>query len=148
MLLFYCYKLSCLSGGAGTEVTDHSKIGELKKFIQNLPTGKAESMHNMKELEGHIKELNQKLASAEERNNILLKEQELVKVEKSQITQEYERLNSEFSKLQNSVAEQETILKEQGGKFQPMSSPVEEEVLRLQQALLGMKKLNYSKDYI
>ncbi|XP_006259295.2 thyroid receptor-interacting protein 11 isoform X2 [Alligator mississippiensis] len=127
-------------GGAGTEVTDHSKIGELKKFIQNLPTGKAESMHNMKELEGHIKELNRKLASAEERNNILLKEQELVKVEKSQITQEYERLNSEFSKLQNSVAEQETILKEQGGKFQPMSSPVEEEVLRLQQALLDAEK--------
>ncbi|XP_025049630.1 thyroid receptor-interacting protein 11 isoform X2 [Alligator sinensis] len=127
-------------GGAGAEVTDHSKIGELKKFIQNLQTGKAESMHNMKELEGHIKELNQKLASAEERNNILLKEQELVKVEKSQITQEYERLNSEFSKLQNSVAEQETILKEQGGKFQPVSSPVEEEVLRLQQALLDAEK--------
>ncbi|XP_019407971.1 PREDICTED: thyroid receptor-interacting protein 11 isoform X2 [Crocodylus porosus] len=127
-------------GGAGAEVTDHSKIGELKKIIQNLQTGKAEIMHNMKELEGHIKELNQKLASAEERNNILLKEQELVKVEKSQITQEYERLNSEFSKLQNSVAEQETILKEQGGKFQPMSSPVEEEVLRLQQALLDAEK--------
>ncbi|XP_074852708.1 thyroid receptor-interacting protein 11 isoform X2 [Carettochelys insculpta] len=118
-------------GGAGIDISDRSKIGERQ-------TEKIEDTQNMKELEDKVKQLNQKLSSLENENKILLNERERVKVENSQITQEYEKLKSEFIKLQNCVSEQEMLLKEQGGNLPPTSS--EEEVLRLQQALLDAEK--------
>ncbi|XP_014434360.2 thyroid receptor-interacting protein 11 isoform X1 [Pelodiscus sinensis] len=126
-------------GGAGIDISDYSNISELQKNIQILQTEKLEDTQAMKELEDKIKNFNQKLSSVENENQILLNERELVKVEKSQITQEYQRLKSEFIKLQNFVTEQETLLKEQGKKLPPMTSS-EEEVLRLQQALLDAEK--------
>nr|XP_008163954.1 thyroid receptor-interacting protein 11 isoform X2 [Chrysemys picta bellii] len=126
-------------GGAGIEITDHSKISNLQKNIQILQTEKLEDTQNMKELEDKVKNLNEKLSSVENENKILLNERELVKMENSQITQEYEGLKSEFIKLQNYVAEQETLLKEQGKKL-PLMTSSEEEVLRLQQALLDAEK--------
>ncbi|EMP39874.1 Thyroid receptor-interacting protein 11 [Chelonia mydas] len=125
-------------GGAGIEISDHSKISDLQKNVQILQTEKPEDMQTMKELEDKVKNLNQKLSSVENENKIL-NERELVKVENSQITQEYERLKSEVIKLQNYVAEQETILKEEGKKL-PLMTSSEEEVLRLQQALLDAEK--------
>ncbi|CAM4694782.1 unnamed protein product [Lepidochelys kempii] len=126
-------------GGAGIEICDHSKISDLQKNIQILQSEKPEDTQTMKELEDKVKNLNQKLSSVENENKILLNEGELVKVENSQITQEYERLKSEVIKLQNYVAEQETILKEEGKKL-PLMTSSEEEVLRLQQALLDAEK--------
>ncbi|CAM5122897.1 unnamed protein product [Eretmochelys imbricata] len=126
-------------GGAGIEISDHSKISDLQKNIQILQSEKPEDTQTMKELEDKVKNLNQKLSSVENENKILLNERELVKVENSQITQEYERLKSEVIKLQNYVAEQETILKEEGKKL-PLMTSSEEEVLRLQQALLDAEK--------
>uniref|UniRef100_A0A8C3S4G5 Thyroid hormone receptor interactor 11 n=1 Tax=Chelydra serpentina TaxID=8475 RepID=A0A8C3S4G5_CHESE len=132
-----------LQQGICIEITDHSKISDLQKNIQILQTEKLEDTQNMKELEDKVKNLNQKLSCVENENKILLNERELVKVENSQITQEYERLKSEFIKLQNYVAEQETLLKEQGKKL-PLMTSSEEEMLRLQQALLGRKQLRFS----
>ncbi|XP_067403184.1 thyroid receptor-interacting protein 11 isoform X2 [Emydura macquarii macquarii] len=126
-------------GGAGIDITDHSKIRELQKNVQSLQTEKVEYTQNVKELEDKVKHLNQKLSSVEKENKILLNVREVAKVENNQITQEYERLKSEFIKLQNYVAEEETLLKEQGKKLSPMTSP-EEEVLRLQQALWDAEK--------
>ncbi|CAM4578035.1 unnamed protein product [Lepidochelys olivacea] len=126
-------------GGAGIEICDHSKISDLQKNIQILQSEKPEDTQTMKELEDKVKNLNQKLSSVENENKILLNEGELVKVENSQITQEYERLKFEVIKLQNYVAEQETILKEEGKKL-PLMTSSEEEVLRLQQALLDAEK--------
>ncbi|XP_048709299.2 thyroid receptor-interacting protein 11 isoform X2 [Caretta caretta] len=126
-------------GGAGIEIGDLSKISDLQKNIQILQSEKPEDTQTMKELEDKVKNLNQKLSSVENENKILLNERELVKVENSQITQEYERLKSDVIKLQNYVAEQETILKEEGKKL-PLMTSSEEEVLRLQQALLDAEK--------
>nr|XP_048709298.1 thyroid receptor-interacting protein 11 isoform X2 [Caretta caretta] len=126
-------------GGAGIEISDLSKISDLQKNIQILQSEKPEDTQTMKELEDKVKNLNQKLSSVENENKILLNERELVKVENSQITQEYERLKSDVIKLQNYVAEQETILKEEGKKL-PLMTSSEEEVLRLQQALLDAEK--------
>ncbi|XP_035183759.1 thyroid receptor-interacting protein 11 isoform X1 [Oxyura jamaicensis] len=123
--------------GVSTDVVDESKTSEQKKSAQNLEGGKAEDLQIIKDLEDEIRRLNQKLSSAKEENKILLKDQELLKVEKIQITQECESLKSNFSMLQSSVTEQDAFLKEQ--KFQSkMMLP--ENVVRLQQALLEAEK--------
>ncbi|NXA21694.1 TRIPB protein, partial [Ibidorhyncha struthersii] len=122
-------------GGVSSDTMDDSKISEQKKNSQSLEGEKVEELQVVKDLEDEIRKLNHKLSSAREENKILLKEQELAKVEKIQITQEYENLKSDFSTLQNSVAEQGALLKEQEKKLQSkMSLP--EDVVRLQQALL------------
>lgn len=119
---------------------DDSKTSEQKKSAQNLEGGKVEDLQIVKDLEDEIRRLNQKLSSAKEENKILLKDQELLKVEKIQITQEYESLKSDYSILQSSVTEQDALLKEQEKKFQSkMTQP--EDVIRLQQALLGTKMM-------
>lgn len=119
---------------------DDSKTSEKKKSAQNLEGGKVEDLQIVKDLEDEIRRLNQKLSSAKEENKILLKDQELLKVEKIQITQEYESLKSDYSILQSSVTEQDALLKEQEKKFQSkMTLP--EDVVRLQQALLGTKMM-------
>lgn len=119
---------------------DDSKTSEQKKSAQNLEGGKVEDLQIVKDLEDEIRRLNQKLSSAKEENKILLKDQELLKVEKIQITQEYESLKSDYSILQSSVTEQDALLKEQEKKFQSkMTLP--EDVVRLQQALLGTKMM-------
>uniref|UniRef100_A0A8B9I377 Thyroid hormone receptor interactor 11 n=1 Tax=Anser brachyrhynchus TaxID=132585 RepID=A0A8B9I377_9AVES len=125
--------------GVSTDAVDDSKISEQKKGAQNLEGGKAEDLQIIKDLEDEIRRLNQKLSSAKEENKILLKDQELLKVEKIQITQEYESLKSDFSVLQSSVTEQDALLKEQEKKFQSKTM-LPEDVIRLQQALLEAEK--------
>ncbi|NWZ29569.1 TRIPB protein, partial [Asarcornis scutulata] len=122
-----------------TDAVDGSKTGEQKKSAQNLEGGKVEDLQIVKDLEDEIRRLNQKLSSAKEENKILLKDQELLKIEKIQITQEYESLKSDYSILQSSVTEQDSLLKEQEKKFQSKTT-LPEDVVRLQQALLEAEK--------
>ncbi|NXS47374.1 TRIPB protein, partial [Balaeniceps rex] len=126
-------------GGVSTDAMDDSKISQKKKNAQSLEGGKVEELQVVKDLEEEIRKLNHKLSSAKEENKILLKEQELTKVEKIQITQEYENLKSDFSMLQSSIAEQDALLKEQEKKLQSKTS-LPEDVVRLQQALLEAEK--------
>ncbi|KAF1629445.1 Thyroid receptor-interacting protein 11, partial [Eudyptes filholi] len=121
--------------GVSADAMDDSKISEQEKNAQSLEGGRVEELQVVKDLEDEIRKLNHKLSSAEEENKILLKEQEVAKVEKIQITQEYENLKSDFSMLQSSVAEQDALLKEQEKKLQSKTS-LPEDVVRLQQALL------------
>uniref|UniRef100_A0A8C0BF71 Thyroid hormone receptor interactor 11 n=1 Tax=Buteo japonicus TaxID=224669 RepID=A0A8C0BF71_9AVES len=121
--------------GVSADAMDDSKISEQKKNAQSLEGGRVEELQVVKDLEDEIRKLNHKLSSAKEENKILLKEQELAKVEKVQITREYENLKSDFSMLQSSLAEQDTLLKEQEKKLQSRTS-LPEDVARLQQALL------------
>ncbi|NXV26289.1 TRIPB protein, partial [Rissa tridactyla] len=121
-------------GGVSADAMDDSKSSEQKKNAQSLEGGKVEKLQVVKDLEDEIRKLNHKLSSAKEENKILLKEQELAKVEKIQIMQEYENLKSDFSMLQSSVAKQD-VLKEQEKKLQSKTS-LPEDVVRLQQALL------------
>ncbi|XP_069714793.1 thyroid receptor-interacting protein 11 isoform X2 [Phaenicophaeus curvirostris] len=122
-------------GGVNADAMSDSKITEQKKIAQSLEGGKVEELHVVKDLEDEIRKLNLKLSSAKEENEILLKEQELAKVEKIQVTQEYEKLKSDFSVLQSSVAEQDALLKEKEKNLQSKTS-LPEDVVRLQQALL------------
>ncbi|XP_065541733.1 thyroid receptor-interacting protein 11 isoform X2 [Lathamus discolor] len=121
--------------GMSTDAMGGSKISEQKKNARSLEGGKIEELEVVKDQEDEIRKLNHKLSSAKEENKILLKEQELAKVEKIQIMQEYENLKSEFSKLQGAVAEQDALLKEQDKKLQSKTS-LPEDIVRLQQALL------------
>ncbi|KAI6067951.1 Thyroid receptor-interacting protein 11 isoform X1 [Aix galericulata] len=125
--------------GVSTDAVDDSKTSEQKKSAQNLEGGKVEDLQIVKDLEDEIRRLNQKLSSAKEENKILLKDQELLKVEKIQITQAYESLKSDYSILQSSVTEQDALLKEQEKKFQSKTTQPED-VVRLQQALLEAEK--------
>ncbi|NXU73010.1 TRIPB protein, partial [Oreotrochilus melanogaster] len=120
--------------GVSTDATDDSKISEQKKKPWNAEGGK-EELQVVKDLEDEIRKLNHKLSSAKEENKILMKEQELAKLEKIQIMQEYESLKSDFRMLQSSVAEQDGLLKEQEKKLQSKTA-LSEDVIRLQQALL------------
>ncbi|KAM9381269.1 thyroid receptor-interacting protein 11 [Phaethornis superciliosus] len=121
--------------GVSTDAVDDSKISEQKKKPWHAEGGKEGELHVVQDLEDEIRKLNHKLSSAKEENTILLKEQELAKVEKSQIMQEYESLKSDFRMLQSSVAEQDGLLKEQEKKLQSKTA-LPEDVIRLQQALL------------
>ncbi|XP_074959837.1 thyroid receptor-interacting protein 11 isoform X2 [Phalacrocorax aristotelis] len=120
--------------GVSADAMDDSKISEQKNNAQSLG-GKVEELQVVNDLEDEIRKLNHKLSSAKEENKILLKEQELAKLEKIQIMQEYESLKSDFSMLQSSVAEQGALLKEQEEKLQSKTS-LPDDVVRLQQALL------------
>ncbi|XP_064316663.1 thyroid receptor-interacting protein 11 isoform X2 [Phalacrocorax carbo] len=120
--------------GVSADAVDDSKISEQKNNAQSLG-GKVEELQVVNDLEDEIRKLNHKLSSAKEENKNLLKEQELAKLEKIQIMQEYESLKSDFSMLQSSVAEQGAFLKEQEEKLQSKTS-LPDDVVRLQQALL------------
>ncbi|NXY19721.1 TRIPB protein, partial [Atrichornis clamosus] len=120
--------------GVSTDAMDDSQIAEQKKKAQSVEGGKVEELQVIKDLEDEIRKLNHKLSSAKAENKNLLKEQEFTKLEKIQIAQDYEKLKSDFSVLQRSVAEQDTLLKEQR-KLQSKTS-VPQDVVRLQQALL------------
>ncbi|XP_027493505.1 thyroid receptor-interacting protein 11 isoform X1 [Corapipo altera] len=115
--------------GVSTDAMDDSKITEQKKNAQSLQGGKAEEL----QVEDEIRELNHKLSSAKAENKNLLKEQELAKLEKIQLAQDYEKLKYEFSVLQRSVAEQDDLLNKPE-KLQSKTS-LPQDVVRLQQAL-------------
>ncbi|XP_027529403.1 thyroid receptor-interacting protein 11 isoform X1 [Neopelma chrysocephalum] len=115
--------------GVSTDAMDDSKITEQKRNAQSLQGGKAEEL----QVEDEIRELNHELSSAKAENKNLLKEQELAKLEKIQLAQDYEKLKYEFSVLQRSVAEQGALLNEQE-KLQSKTS-LPQDVVRLQQAL-------------
>ncbi|XP_055572860.1 thyroid receptor-interacting protein 11 isoform X1 [Falco cherrug] len=123
------------NNGVSADAMDDSKISQQKKNAQSLERGKVEELQIVKDLEDEIRRLNHKLSSAKEESKILLKEQELAKVEKMQIMQEYENLKSDFSMLQSSVAERDALLKEQEKKLQ-LKTSLPEDIVRLQQALL------------
>ncbi|XP_014105403.1 PREDICTED: thyroid receptor-interacting protein 11 [Pseudopodoces humilis] len=120
--------------GVSTDAMDDSKITEQKKKAQSLDGGQVEELRVVKDLEDEIRELNHKLSSAKAENKNLLKEQEFVKLEKTQIAQDYEKLKSDFNVLQRSVAEQDALLKEQKQLQSKTSLP--QDVVSLQQALL------------
>ncbi|XP_050192993.1 thyroid receptor-interacting protein 11 [Myiozetetes cayanensis] len=115
--------------GVSTDAMDDSKITEQKKNAQSLQGGKVEEL----QLEDEIRELNHKLSSAKAENKNLLKEQELAKLEKIQLAQDYEKLKYEFSVLQRSVAGQDALVNEQEKLQSKISLP--QDVVRLQQAL-------------
>ncbi|KAM9013967.1 thyroid receptor-interacting protein 11 [Ara ararauna] len=121
--------------GVSTDAMGGSKISDQKKNARSPEGGKIEELEVVKDQEDEIRKLNHKLSSAKEENKILLKEQELAKVEKIQIMQEYENLKSECSKLQSAIAEQDALLEEQDKKLQSKTS-LPEDIVRLQQALL------------
>ncbi|XP_058697437.1 thyroid receptor-interacting protein 11 [Poecile atricapillus] len=120
--------------GVSTDAMDDSKITEQKKKAQSLDGGQVEELQVVKDLEDEIKKLNHELSSAKAENKNLLKEQEFVKLEKTQIAQDYEKLKSDFNVLQRSVAEQDALLKEQKQLQSKTSLP--QDVVNLQQALL------------
>ncbi|NXM32355.1 TRIPB protein, partial [Oxyruncus cristatus] len=115
--------------GVSTDAMDDSKITDQKKNARSLQGGKAEEL----QVEDEIRELNHKLSFAKEENKNLLKEQELAKLEKIQLAQDYEKLKYEFSVLQRSMAEQDALLNKQE-KLQSKTS-LPQDVVRLQQAL-------------
>lgn len=92
-------------------------------------------------MEDKTKSINQKLSLAEEQKNVLLEELELVKMEKRQITKDYETLKSEYSKFKASVSDEQADLKTQAQVPEYETESLQREVVRLQQALLGMKQL-------
>ncbi|XP_053835282.1 thyroid receptor-interacting protein 11 isoform X2 [Vidua macroura] len=120
--------------GVNTDAVDDSKVTEQKKKAESLDGGQVEELQVVKDLEDEIRKLNHKLSSAKAENKNLLKEQECAKLEKIQITQEYEKLKSDFNALQRSVAEQDALLKEQKQLQSKTSLP--QDVVTLQQALL------------
>ncbi|NXL79813.1 TRIPB protein, partial [Leptocoma aspasia] len=118
--------------GVSTDAMDDPKITEQKKKAQNLDGGQVEELQVVKDLEDEIRKLNHKLSSAKAENKNLLKEQELAKLEKIQIAQDYEKLKSDFNALQRSVAEQDALPKEQKQLQSKPSLP--QDVVSLQQA--------------
>ncbi|XP_076979491.1 thyroid receptor-interacting protein 11 isoform X2 [Tamandua tetradactyla] len=120
-------------GGAGVEVTDHSKIHEMQKTIHVLHTEKVESAKKLEEVQDQVKDINKKLTSVENERDVLRREQELLNVEKRQIIEECEKLKLECSKLQPYVTKQsDTVTGKE--RILPQSTSMEE-VFRLQQAL-------------
>ncbi|XP_040333979.1 thyroid receptor-interacting protein 11 isoform X1 [Herpailurus yagouaroundi] len=121
-------------GGSGIAVTDHLKIHEMQKTIQDLQTEKVASTKKIEELEDKIKDINTKLSSAENDRDVLKKEQERLHVENRQITEECETLKQEYSKLQPDAVRQGDAVTGREGILSQGAS-VQEEVLKLQQAL-------------
>ncbi|XP_045757371.1 thyroid receptor-interacting protein 11 isoform X1 [Mirounga angustirostris] len=125
-------------GGSGIVITDHSKIHEMQKTIQDLQNEKVASIKRIEELEDKIKDINKKLSSAENDREILRKEQERLNVENKQITEECESWKLECRKLQpEAVKQSDTVIEKE--RILPQSTSVGEGVLKLQQALSGVK---------
>lgn len=136
------FDFSCLFdvlGGSGVAITDHSKMYDMQNTIQILQTEKVESTKKIEELEDKIKELYERLSSAEHDREVWKREQEELEGEKRQMTEQCERLKLECSKLQPLALGQRDVVTEEEGTL-PQSSSVAE-VLRLQQALTGIKCL-------
>ncbi|KAF3830925.1 hypothetical protein GH733_002163, partial [Mirounga leonina] len=124
--------------GSGIVITDHSKIHEMQKTIQDLQNEKVASIKRIEELEDKIKDINKKLSSAENDREILRKEQERLNVENKQITEECESWKLECRKLQpEAVKQSDTVIEKE--RILPQSTSVGEGVLKLQQALSGVK---------
>ncbi|XP_074221219.1 thyroid receptor-interacting protein 11 isoform X1 [Camelus bactrianus] len=121
-------------GGSGIAVTDHSKIHEMQQTIQVLQTEKVESTKKISELEDKVKDINEKLSSAENDRDVLTKEQERLSMENKQILGECERLKLECSELQPYAVKQNDAVRGRERGF-PQSTSGQEEVFRLQQAL-------------
>lgn len=120
-------------GGSGVTVTDHSKMYDMQNTIHSLQMEKVESTKKIEELEDKIKEIYERLSSAEHDQEVWKRERERLEVEKRQMTEQCERLKLECSKLQPLALGQRDIVTEEERTL-PQSSSVAE-VLRLQQAL-------------
>lgn len=129
-------------GSSGTVVTDHSKIHEMQRTIQVLQTEKVESTKKIEELENTIQDICKKLSSSENDREVLRKEQERLNVENRQIIKECESLKLECSKLQPYAMKQSDDVREED-RILPQNASLEEEVFRLQQALSGIKCLEF-----
>lgn len=110
----------------------------MEKTIQDLQTEKVASTKKIEGLEDKIKDINKKLSSAENDRDVLRMEQEHLKVENRQIIEECEHLKLECSKLQPYALKQSDAVTERE-RILPQITPVEDEVIRLQQALSGIK---------
>lgn len=133
LLLFY------VLGGSGVTVTDHSKMYDMQNTIQILQTEKVESTKKIEELEDKIKEIYKRLSSAEHDREVWKREQEQLEVEKRQLTEQCERLKLECSTSQPLARGQRDVVTEEERTLPQSSSAAE--VLRLQQALTGIKCL-------
>ncbi|KAM6201984.1 thyroid receptor-interacting protein 11 [Rhynchocyon petersi] len=121
-------------GGSGVGVTDHPKIHEMQKTVHILQMEKVESTKKMEDLENRLKDVNEKLSSAENDRDVLRREQELLNVEKRQITEECARWKQECSQLQSLAVKQSGPVVDEERTL-PQRASGAEEVLRLQQAL-------------
>lgn len=117
----------------------------MQKTIQNLQTEKVASIKKIEELEDKIKDIDKKLSSAENDRDVLRKEKECLNVENRQITEQCESLKLEC-KLQHDAEKQGDTVTEKE-RILPQSTSVEEEVLKLQQALSGIKCLDLIYDW-
>lgn len=70
-------------GGSGVTTADHSKVSELQKSVQVLQTEKVESARRIEELEEEVKDISQRLSSAENDRDVLKREHEQLNVEKT-----------------------------------------------------------------
>lgn len=117
----------------------------MQKTIQDLQTEKVASTKKIGELEDKIKDINTKLSSAETDRDVLKKEQERLHIENRQITEECENLKQECSKLQPDAVRQGDAVTGREGILSQGES-VQEEVLKLQRALSGIKCLELVDD--
>lgn len=120
-------------GGSGVTTADHSKVSELQKSVQVLQTEKVESARRIEELEEEVKDISQRLSSAENDRDVLKREHEQLNVEKRQMIEECDNLKLECSRWQASAMQQGDAMA--GKETVLVQSPATEEVLRLQQAL-------------
>ncbi|XP_008561824.1 PREDICTED: thyroid receptor-interacting protein 11-like, partial [Galeopterus variegatus] len=143
--------------GSGVTGTDHSKIYEMQKTIQVLQTENIESTKQIQELEDKIKDINEKLSSAENDRDVLRREQEQLNVEKRQIIEECESLKLDYSTLQSyamkqsdCVTEKERILPSVEKVTLQKALPDAENEMRLSslnQEELQISLLKLSNDY-
>ncbi|XP_038191887.1 thyroid receptor-interacting protein 11 isoform X2 [Arvicola amphibius] len=129
-------------GGSGVAVTDHSKMFDMQNTIHSLQMEKVESTKKIEELEDKIKEIYERLSSAEHDQEVWKREQERLEVEKRQMTEQY--AENEIMRL--SSLNQDNSLAEDNQKLQTCVQILEREKSLLSQEKeelqISLSKLN------
>ncbi|XP_041489082.1 thyroid receptor-interacting protein 11 isoform X2 [Microtus oregoni] len=129
-------------GGSGVSVTDHSKMYDMQNTIHSLQMEKVESTKKIEELEDKIKEIYERLSSAEHDQEVWKREQERLEVEKRQMTEQY--AENEIMRL--SSLNQDNSLAEDNQKLQTCVQILEREKSLLSQEKeelqISLSKLN------
>ncbi|XP_040850038.1 thyroid receptor-interacting protein 11-like [Ochotona curzoniae] len=123
-------------GGSGAY--QEPKLSEMQKAIEMLQREKTECSQKINELEDKLKDTTQRLTCAEHEKEILQREHKQLNVGNGQMVLEYETLRVECERLAY-CADQPV---EPAAGQETMQSAVEEEVLRLQQALADSESKN------
>ncbi|XP_040850061.1 thyroid receptor-interacting protein 11-like [Ochotona curzoniae] len=123
-------------GGSGAY--QEPKLSEMQKAIEMLQREKTECSQKINELEDKLKDTTQRLTCAEHEKEILQREHKQLNVGNGQMVPEYETLRVECERLAY-CADQPV---EPAAGEETMQSAVEEEVLRLQQALADSESKN------